>query len=396
VNQTLDQTDALTHRAPAALRVEFLTTLAELAPLEQQWESLNQKLSDHDAPFFQSYAWCRHVARVRLRNSPRRYKLLVATLRRGANLVGIWPLSLQRGSGAWIARSLDDPFGQFAGVLFDNEDDIAAGVAAVLHALRTRTEADGTQIEAVVAGSALHRALLAAGADTSEANQAVYVDLRPYASFGEFQQSVNKKTRKNLRNLRNRFQRTHGFSEKVLDQPEQLAPLIEQTFAARSQWMDRFGRTSPAFRDGDFKAMVTGLAVASGVSLLGFSLSTEESFAAAQWGFLYMGRYYAYVSARDPKYNEFSPGRMHLGMVIEACLARGIKVLELMPPASAYKLDWTDRLKRLDVAVMPFTLRGRWAMKVMAAWGAPKMRTLSRALPEFIRKPLVRRLNRGG
>jgi CelD/BcsL family acetyltransferase involved in cellulose biosynthesis len=394
VNTILGETTARTDVASTELRVEFLSTLSELAPLEQQWESLNQRLSDHDAPFFQSYAWCRYVASIRLQHSPERYKLLVAALRRGADLIGIWPLSLQRSCGAWIARSLDDPFGQFAGVLFSKEDDIAAGVAAVLHALRTRTEADAVQIEAVVAGSALHRALLAAHAHISEANQAVYVDLNPYSCVGEFRQSVNKKTRKNLRNLRNRLERTHRLAERVLDQPEQLEPLIKQTFAARSRWMDRLGRTSPAFRDGDFKAVVAGLAVASGINLLGFSLSAEESYAAAQWGFLYLGRYYAYVSARDPKFDEFSPGRMHLGMVIEACLGRGIKALELMPPASSYKLDWTDHIKRLDAAVMPFTLKGAVAIKLLALWGAPKMRAISHALPAFIRKPLVRRLNR--
>lgn len=378
----------------SALRVEFVTDLPQLEALAQPWETLNRTATDHDAPFFQSFPWSYHVARVRLERSPHRFKLLVASLWRGTELVGIWPLSLQRSAGAWIARSLDDPFGQFAGVAFASANDIKPGVAAIVHQLKQEALADGLQIEALVAGSHLHAALLNLGASINEANHAVYVDLRACATIKDFRQNVNAKTRKNLRNLRNRLERTHGLAEHVIEERAQVGALIDQTFAERQRWMARFGRTSPAFRDGDFAAVLTGLAVASGINLLGFSLTTEEAIASAQWGFVYLGRYYAYLSAKNPDYDEYSPGRMHLGMVIEACLTRGIKFLELMAPASDYKLDWTDRTKRLDSASLPITLKGRIAIYASAAMGAPWARRLSRALPQSARKALIRRLSR--
>src|SRR4051812_39801764 len=118
-------------RVKRLLQVELIDDLAHLAQLEDQWEALAARLSDHDAPFFQSHAWSMHVARTRLQRSSQRYRLCVAAVRDADRLIGIWPLALQRVSGAWIAKGLDEPFGQFAGVLFENPADIAPGVAAV-------------------------------------------------------------------------------------------------------------------------------------------------------------------------------------------------------------------------------------------------------------------------
>jgi hypothetical protein len=106
------------------LRIEFVTDLAQLEALAGPWETLNARLADHDAPFFQSFAWSIHVARVRSSRSADRYRVCVAKVLRGARLVGLWPLSLQRHGRAWLARSLDDPFGQFAGTVFHDRDDI--------------------------------------------------------------------------------------------------------------------------------------------------------------------------------------------------------------------------------------------------------------------------------
>lgn len=372
--------------------MEFKTELSELPSLAQKWEALNGCQSDHDAPFFQSYAWNYHVARVRSNGSQRDYRLLVATIWRGADLIGLWPLSLQQRLGARMARSLDDPFGQFAGVLFQEASDVAPGVAAVLDALRSR--ADGMRIGAVVAGSPLHEALLRRGARTTPAQEAVFVDLRSYPSIKDFRRSVNSKTRKNLRNLGNRLQRAHQTEHIVAEVPARLESILRETFGARVQWMHRNGRTSPAFRDDDFRTLVTGLTQAEGIRLLGFSLATKDASISAQWGFVYAGRYYAYISAMDPSYDKYSPGRMHLAMVIEACFDRGIEVVELMPPASRYKLEWSDRTKKLETMTIPFSVRGRLIFEI-AGWAAPTARSLSRALPEFLRRRLVRRLNRG-
>lgn len=376
------------------LRVEFITGPGQLARLKEQWEALNRHLNDHESPFFQSHGWNLHVAGVRLERSSKRYRLCVATVWRGQRMIGIWPLSVQRRWGVWIAKNLDDPFGQFAGVLFECKADIVPGVAAVLLALRARKLADALRIESVVTATPLFDALMSAGARNRVSNTAVYVDLRQCRSFDEFMSTVNKKTRKNLRNLWNRLRRVIAVEHVITDERAQLGNVIEETFEARLAWIHEYGRTSPAFRDRDFRAILRGLSGNSAVELLGFSLVSKDGFVAVQWGFTYLGRYYAYLSARNSRYDEFSPGRLHLGMVIEACKARGIDVLELMPPASDYKLSWSDRTKQLEVFVMPMSMKGYLVLNPLVDKIGFATRSVSRLLPQSIRKRLIRLLNR--
>jgi CelD/BcsL family acetyltransferase involved in cellulose biosynthesis len=387
---TLSQTNDVAEDAPA-LRVDFVTDLAQLPALAARWEALAARKSDHESLFVQSDHWCRHLAAVRTTASSGRFRMLIATVWRGQDLIGLWPLSLQRASGAWIARSLDDPFGQFAGVLFRDMADIAPGVAAIVEALRK--QADGLQIEAVIAGTPLHAALRQAAAMPVGAQQAVYIDLRPFASFKDFAQTVNSKTRKNLRNLTNRLQREHQSESVVIANGGGMPDLLRDTFDERFKWLQRNGRTSAAFQSEDFRPLVAALPQSEGLELIGFALGCEKKWVSTQWGFLYAGRYYAYMSAMDPAYDQFSPGRLHLGMVIEACTGRGVELLELMPPATRYKLEWTDSTRQLETLCAGFTLRGRIALGA-TRWVMPKVRHLSRMLPESVRRALVGRLNR--
>jgi CelD/BcsL family acetyltransferase involved in cellulose biosynthesis len=383
---------AFQDRAQRQLQVDLIADPVRLPQLGAAWESLNACQSDHEAPFFQSHAWNLHVARVRAQRSAHRYRLCVAMVRDGDRLIGIWPLSLQRMLGAWIARSLDEPFGQFAGVIFERKTDIAAGVAAVLEALRTSGLADGLQLANVIEGTSLYHALLNGGARDKVSNDAVYVDMSSYGSFSEFAESVNKKTRKNLRNLLNRLKRVSEVEHTIADDPLRIRAMLTSAFDARLEWMQEYARTSPAFRDPDFRAIVESLTEANGIHLLGFCFASKASALSTQWGFTYLGRYYAYMSGKNSRFDEFSPGRLHLGMVIEACKNRGIDILELMAPASDYKLTWTDRRRPLHVLVMPFTFRGHALLNILADMAISATRSAARLLPQAVRKRILNTL----
>lgn len=373
------------------LRVEFQRDLAQLAPLADRWEALNLCRTDHDAPFFQSFAWNYHVAHVRLSGSPSHFRPMVATIWRDAELIGVWPLSLQRSTGVWIARSLDDPFGQFAGVAFRDAADITPGVAATIAALRE--EADGLQIEAVVAGSRLHAALLQQKATAIATQDAVVVDMRPFSSFDEFTKTVGSETRKTMRKRRSRLERAHKVEHVVAAGAESFAALLSETFDARVEWLRQNGRTSPAFRTLEFRAIVDGLPHAAGIELLGTSLKTERGRIANDWGFVYEGAYYDYMSSMDSDYSEFSPGKLNVGLFLEVCFRRDLKVVEFLAPALDYKLEWTDRIKKIETMSLPFSVRGRLSADA-AGWVMPRVRRLSRMLPESLRRSLVHRLNR--
>ena len=83
--------------------------------------------------------------------------------------------------------------------------------------------------------------------------------------------------------------------------------MLTQAFDARLDWMHQYARTSPAFRDSDFRAIVEGLADADGVDLLGFSFTSKDNELSTQWGFSYLGRYYAYMSGKNPQIRRIQP-----------------------------------------------------------------------------------------
>jgi CelD/BcsL family acetyltransferase involved in cellulose biosynthesis len=370
-----------------------VTDLAQLAALAGPWETLNARLADHDAPFFQSFAWSMHVARLRSARSSASYRVCVAKVLRGARLVGLWPLSLQRQARVWLARSLDDPFGQFAGAVFHDRDDIVPGVVAVLEALRRARLADGMQIGGVVAGSPLHQGLTAAGLKVTGSADAVVVDLRPFASFEDYRRTVNAKTRKNLRNLLNRLERSGPATAVAITEAAPIREAIERSFADRVQWLNARGKSSAAFRDGDFHALVAALPEVPGIMLRAFALLHDGNVIARQWGFVYGGRYYAYISSRDPAFDTFSPGRIHLGRVIQSCYENGLPVLELMPPKVDYKMAWTEKTKRVEQLSVSFTARGRLVLDLWLTRVDPALRKLSHRLPRGVRRWLAALVN---
>jgi len=142
----------------------------------------------------------------------------------------------------------------------------------VIDALRTARLADGLQLENVIEGTPLYHALIGLGARGKPFGEAVYVDMRGCKSFAEYAQSVNKKTRKNLRNLLNRLLRDADAKHVVASDPAQWCNLLTSAFDVRVQWMHHNARTSPAFRDPDFRAIAESLSQ-SGVEMLGFSFA---------------------------------------------------------------------------------------------------------------------------
>lgn len=381
------------HRG-TALRVEFLADQLPPAALKAQWETLNAARADHEAPFFQSWDWCAHVAGCRLREAGSTYRPLIALVYQDATLTGVWPLSLQRARGARIARMLDDPFGQFAGAAFTSASALIAGTRAVIAALRSERRCDGMQIENVPGGSTLESALRAAGARARASSDAVFIDLTSHATFADYRETLNKKTLKNLRNLHNRLQRTEPTTNALVsERGVHLDRLLRWTFEERVDWLHNNARTSPAFRDAQFKNLLLSLP-GTEIALMGFALEGADTFIAAQWGFRYLNKYYAYLSARNPAYDAFSPGRIHLGMVVDACKASGLDGLELMAPPAAYKLDWSRQTRSMATHTMAFNARGYWALELLANRIEPMARRASRALPHWVRQPLIKLINR--
>ncbi len=363
--------------------------LAGLADLQDEWLRLEAVQDDSRALFFQSHAWVSHVARVRLSDEPG-FRIMVVAGFSDGRLCFIWPLALVRRGGVLLAVMLDHGFGQFADVLVAPGVDASGFVRLAVEALKGR--ADGVRILQVPEASPLRAGLLGVGARMVNDQVTVVVNLSSFENFAVFQKSTSSKVRKILRNARNRLERSHAVSVVSGDEPALVHEAISWAFAERVAWMKRHGRFTPAFAAPVFRTLLES-SPGGGLSCLGFCLRAGDRIASAHFGYQYRGRYYAYMSALDPVFEEFSAGRLHLGMVIEDCHGRGLKVLELMPPDSRYKMEWGGIGVPLHAASLAFSFRGSVAF-TMTERLLPALRGLSRRIPSFLRRPLVNLLNR--
>lgn len=219
------------------------------------------------------------------------------------------------------------------------------------------------------------------------------VDLRAYPDFAAYHKTVGTKTRKNLRNALNRLASEGEVAHRIETDPAALAAIVRGAFDGRVEWLRVVGKSTAAFRDADFRALVEGLPGAPGLSLIAFCLTSAGTPVAQQWGFVYRQRYYAFISARDMRYDAFSPGRIHLGKVVEACKARGLDVLELMAPAAEYKLMFGNRTKPIDDLELAFTAKAR-LVAVARQRILPLARRAYRALPAGLKGRLAKAINR--
>jgi CelD/BcsL family acetyltransferase involved in cellulose biosynthesis len=385
--------DAATDREDR-LRVVFYDDLDDIAGLESAWMQL--AASSDEPLFFQSPAWVRQVAAIRGKTGPEQWRLCLATTWRGDRLTAVWPLSLHREGGCWIARCLDDPFGQFAGLLVGQCEESKAVADAIITSLKADGLAAGLMIERVAEGTALHRCLSEHGANIVYSDRAVVLDFRPFDSFDAYLKTRRSKTRKNLRNARNRLTRDHAIAHDVVTSTGDIQSLMDEAFEGRLNWLQDQAKTAPAFRDEQFRPLLDSLAGSElAKTLLGFRLRTGEGVPiSVQWGFLYAGRYYAFISARNPAFDGYSAGRVHLGMVLEACYECGVGVVEMMPPVSDYKMNWTDETRKIDDFGLALTAGGYLYIDLWRRRGRSMARRLYHGLPDSLRRHVTELTNK--
>lgn len=379
------------------LRVATLTDLAQALHLRQAWLSLEQQ--QKRAVFFQSFAWCTHVWRTRLalalRGAPAPHVLIV---RRGDRIVAIWPLAIADGATGRYAQDLTEPFGQYADILIDPDEDCAAICQAAMQAI-AGWRVDGLLLRKVRADSPLRAWLKAHGTLAGEVDAAPEVAIAAAGGHEAYRRSLNAKTRKNLRNMRNRLSRDGDIVHTIHDRAEDAAGIVARCFEGRTGWLASSGLSSSAFADPAFEGVLRSLTSGSEDALRVVALRLAFKDAAGNgtqtelslhWGFEHAGRYYAYMASRNAAFDACSPGRLHLEDVIEALAMRGIETIDLLMPAIPYKTSVATGTVTVATYGVPFSLRGRLAIDGWHGCVRPALKKAMLALPPAARRGIMR------
>ncbi|WP_323015849.1 GNAT family N-acetyltransferase [Devosia sp.] len=371
----------------AGLSAAIVRDRAGLDTLLAAWTEL--EASAGGAVLFQGGGWARAIFDFETERGNIGFDPVIATLHDGPRLVAVLPLERVRTLARRVLMPLGHAFGQYSDML------VAPGVAArpalaqLLDAALAAAPADGVSFLKVRADSRLARGLPERSIVTGVAQQAPYVGLEDFEGFPEYYATIKAKTRKNMRNARNRLERSAPLTHEIAASPEAARAVVARTLDGRARRLRQQGLTSRAFRDGDFARFCLSLPGRADLPVLAFSLRHGDRTLAEQWGFSHQGRYYAFVASRDFADSDESPGKLHLGQVIEAAAGLGLKGVDLMVPTMPYKRTWATASVGVADHALAVTARG-WL--VLMAWDRylrPLARAAVLALPDRWRSRLM-------
>ncbi len=315
--------------------------------------------------------------------------ILVAR-KRGA-VSAILPLAVQSRHGMRVLTGLSEPFQQYSDMLADRGCDLPALMREMLPLFRA-AGADSLHFGQMRVDSDLHKAASGIVPVSGEADGAPFVPIGDWPDFADYHKTVNAKTRKNMRNARNRLERDGPVTNEIARSGGLLAEVIDRSFHGRESWLERQGLTSRAFREQDFAAFIERFKQPekTGIATIAFSLKHGGRPIADQWGFIHKRRYYAFMARWDESYEEFSPGKMQLGAILESCHAEGIDVADFLIPATRYKFTWARDAVAVQDHVLPLTLRGKAHNAVWLNFTRPLAKRMMESMPPRLRSRLLR------
>ncbi|MCG6857738.1 MAG: GNAT family N-acetyltransferase [Salaquimonas sp.] len=390
VDRPASKSRAKASARPAATdEVRVLTTLDEIEWIEDGWRALENEAEG--AVLFQSYDWCRNFLDHALSNGP--VEIRVLTVTRDGRLIGLLPLAVRNDQGLKVLTGLTEPFQQYTDMLVASDADAKAVFQKMLPKLRT-IGADYLHLGQVRRDAELFEAIDGVVPVSGEEDAAPFVPVAEWPDFDSYHKTVKSKTRKNMRNARNRLERDAPVTHRHARDGALLADVIDRSFAGREAWLERQGLTSRAFRDSSFSEFVERFKHGdrTGISTIAFSLFHGDRPIADQWGFLHNGRYYAFMAGWDEVYEESSPGKLHLGAILEDCFEEGVETADFMIPAARYKFTWANDAVPVRDHVMALTLRGRIQNTLWLNFARPLAKRIVYALPQGMRAALFKAL----
>lgn len=374
------------------LNCAIISKSHDVLVLEDEWRALESVCPD--TTLFQSFDWCRNYLEFReeTNRDGMALKPVIITIRLDGKLVGLMPLVLQPKGKMTVLTGFSEPFQQYTEILLDKTVNPSEARKMFLSALNS-TGADYFHFGQVRQDGKLAQLLEGIVLPSGEQDAAPFVQVADFANYEAYLKTIRSKTRKNLRNARNRLERDAPVVHETARRGELMQQVVDRAYEGREAWLERLGITSRAFRDDDFEAFLKRCAddtKAQGVDTIAMSLKHGDTVISDQWGFVYRGRYYAFMATWNLEYEACSPGRLHLGEVIKACFDEGFGTADFMIPASSYKLTWTADAAPVQDYVLGISVKGKLYTKLWLDLMRPLSKKIFFKLPASLRGLLVK------
>ncbi|MGF1649727.1 MAG: GNAT family N-acetyltransferase [Hyphomicrobiaceae bacterium] len=379
----------------SALAVNTWEGIDAMAAHEPAWRRL--EASARRPVLFQSYDWCMSTANVTAKVAGGRHgDLRTVVVKAGRDTVLIWPLAIVTTRAGRIVTDATEPFGQYSDALTAPGFDAEAAMAMALDEIAS-WGADALVLRKLRDDAAIAPAIKHATTRLGPPTSAPFVDFSGFQSFGAYHATVTAKTRKNLRNYRNRLAREGAVVHRRIEDPDERKALTLRCLTMRKAWLADTGLSSAAFDHPAFDALVAELAAGdrptAAIELMELALITaagDRTTLSLQWGFRHNGTYTAFMSAKNPAFDAFSPGRLHLEDVLRTCFDLGMAKVDFLMPDMPYKSTWATGAMALATYGKAFTLRGRVLVDVWYARARPALKEAVFAAPPSVRRLVMR------
>ena len=381
-------------RTGAALRSGVVATREAFDAIAYQWEGLEAQADG--AVLFQGSGWARAIFDFEAKRGNASFDPVIVTLLDGQRLVAVLPLERIRTRARTVLAPLGHAFSQYSDALVASGIDPRDALSRLLRAAIQAAPCDAVSFLKVRSDSVLAKGMPANHLVTGSEQGAPYVALDAFADFAGYFATIKPKTRKNLRNTRNRLERDGTLVHHVAETAEETLGVICRTLTGRAERLRDQGLTSRAFRDTAFTDFCKDLAGRSDMPIMAMSLRHNYEAIAEQWGFVHNQRYYAFVASRDFSNSDESPGKLHLGEVIHACAEHDLKGADLMVPVMPYKLTWATEVVTVKDYALPVTPRGLLVLnlwdKTMRPWFKQAVLNMPKGLRGLLMKASGRSL----
>ena len=375
-----------------ALRTDIVRTREDFDAIARQWEGLETQVDG--AVLFQGSGWARAIYDFEAARGNSAFDPVIVTLSDGQRLVAVLPLERIRTRARTVLAPLGHAFSQYSDALIGGGLDPRDAVARLLRAAITAAPCDAVSFLKVRSDSLLAKGMPANHIVTGAEQGAPYVALNAFEDFAAYFATIKPKTRKNMRNARNRLERDGAVEHHVAaDQAETLG-VIERTLSGRAGRLKDQGLSSRAFRDTAFTDFCKGLPSRSDMPVMAMSLRHKGEPIAEQWGFVHKQRYYAFVASRDFGNSDESPGKLHLGEVIHACADAGLFGADLMVPVMPYKLTWATEVVTVSDYALPVTPRGLLVLNLWDKRLRPMFKHAVLNMPKGLRSLMMKAAGR--
>ncbi|PQP34717.1 hypothetical protein C6A37_06275, partial [Desulfobacteraceae bacterium SEEP-SAG9] len=171
---------------------------------------------------------------------------------------------------------------------------------------------------------------------------APWIDLSSSNSLEDLFQGSGKKLRQNIRYQTRRLQKEGNLFLRhfKLDETEAAKDTLKDFLKTRAErWPEAYNL--PDF----FKSIVERVLPTGFLHFSELQLNSQP----ISWvlGFIYKKRFYYYIPVLRADMANYSPGKVHLSMLIEKAIAAGIEVFDLLKGVEPYKMQWTNNVSNL-------------------------------------------------